>query len=78
MRYRVLHVAAVTVHRGRDLIMRLDNLALGERTGHSLCASRRCLPIVLLVGPCSGSFNVADIRPRLRQAFLLPDAGGQT
>ncbi len=24
MRYRVLHVAAVSVHRGRDLIMRLD------------------------------------------------------
>ena len=35
MRYRVLHVAAVLAHRGRDLIVRSRrDLALGQRTGH--------------------------------------------
>ena len=46
MRYRVLHVAAVLAHRGRDLIVRSRrDLALGQRAGHRLHAPTRRLPI---------------------------------
>ena len=46
MRYRVLHVAALLVHRGRDLIMRLDETwPWASELATAFTASTRRLPI---------------------------------
>ena len=76
MRYRVLHVAAVFVHRGRDLIMRLDETwPWAQRTRHCLCASARRLPIAAMgpgARPRSDSAGRDITRSNERPGTLTP------